>query len=145
MFAWKGETLHEYWSNTMRLFDFDGQGPNLLIDDWLALVHAGARDLGGVSANGDSVSPSLPWEPVERMREKAASIGFALHERLPVYPQIDADLQPAADELRRTLVGDEVTYVVCRNVNISNVCVGSCSFCGFMRKSHDAGGAWHHD
>jgi FO synthase len=79
------------------------------------------------------------------MRDKAASIGFVVHERLPVYPQIDADLQPAADELRRTLVGDEVTYVVCRNVNISNVCVGSCSFCGFMRKTHDARGAWHHD
>ena len=119
--------------------------PNLLTDDWLALVEAGARDLGGVSANGDSVSPSLPWEPVDRIREKAATIGFVLHERLPLYPQIDADLQPAADELRRQLVGDEVTYVVCRNVNISNVCVGSCSFCGFMRRSHDARGAWHHD
>jgi FO synthase len=119
--------------------------PNLLRDDWLPLVEAGARDLGGVSANGDSVSPSLPWEPVARLREKAASIGFLLHERLPVYPQVDADLQPAADQLRRALVGDEVTYVVCRNVNISNVCVGSCSFCGFMRRSHDAAGAWHHD
>jgi len=119
--------------------------PNLLSDDWLDMVRAGARDLGGVSANGDSVSPSLPWEPVHAMREKAASIGFLLHERLPVYPEVDADLQPAADELRRQLVGDEVTYVVCRNVNISNVCVGSCSFCGFMRRSHDASGAWHHD
>jgi 7,8-didemethyl-8-hydroxy-5-deazariboflavin synthase CofH subunit/7,8-didemethyl-8-hydroxy-5-deazariboflavin synthase CofG subunit len=119
--------------------------PNLLDDGWLSLVQAGARDLGGVSANGDSVSPSLPWESVDAMRDKAASIGFVVHERLPVYPQIAADLQPAADELRRTLVGDEVTYVVCRNVNISNVCVGSCSFCGFMRKTHDARGAWHHD
>jgi 7,8-didemethyl-8-hydroxy-5-deazariboflavin synthase CofH subunit/7,8-didemethyl-8-hydroxy-5-deazariboflavin synthase CofG subunit len=119
--------------------------PNLLGDGWLELVRAGARDLGGVSANGDSVSPSLAWEPVQRMRSQAASLGFVLHERLPVYPDVDADLQPAADELRRALVGDEVTYVVCRNVNISNVCVGSCSFCGFMRRSHDAGGAWHHD
>ncbi len=119
--------------------------PNLLLDGWTSLVECGARDLGGVSANGDSVSPSLPWEPVSRMREKAASIGFVLRERLPVYPAVDADLQPAADELRRSLVGDEVTYVVCRNVNISNVCVGSCSFCGFMRKTHEARGAWHHD
>jgi 7,8-didemethyl-8-hydroxy-5-deazariboflavin synthase CofH subunit/7,8-didemethyl-8-hydroxy-5-deazariboflavin synthase CofG subunit len=119
--------------------------PNLLLDGWTSLVECGARDLGGVSANGDSVSPSLPWESLRQMREKAASIGFVLHERLPVYPDVHADLQPAADELRRTLVGDEVTYVVCRNVNISNVCVGSCSFCGFMRKSHSAHGAWHHD
>ncbi|HXA27747.1 MAG TPA: 5-amino-6-(D-ribitylamino)uracil--L-tyrosine 4-hydroxyphenyl transferase CofH [Candidatus Angelobacter sp.] len=119
--------------------------PNLLLDGWTSLVEAGARDLGGVSANGDSVSPSLPWESVTAMRERAASIGYVLRERLPVYPDVAADLQPAADELRRTLVGDEVTYVVCRNVNISNVCVGSCSFCGFMRKTHEARGAWHHD
>jgi 7,8-didemethyl-8-hydroxy-5-deazariboflavin synthase CofH subunit/7,8-didemethyl-8-hydroxy-5-deazariboflavin synthase CofG subunit len=119
--------------------------PNLLLSGWTSLVAAGARDLGGVSANGDSVSPSLPWESVAAMHAKASSIGFVLRERLPVYPEIDADLQPAADELRRTLVGDEVTYVVCRNVNISNVCVGSCSFCGFMRKTHEARGAWHHD
>jgi 7,8-didemethyl-8-hydroxy-5-deazariboflavin synthase len=31
--------------------------PNLASDGWIALVQAGARDLGGVSANGDSVSP----------------------------------------------------------------------------------------
>jgi 7,8-didemethyl-8-hydroxy-5-deazariboflavin synthase CofH subunit/7,8-didemethyl-8-hydroxy-5-deazariboflavin synthase CofG subunit len=119
--------------------------PNLLLDGWTSLVECGARDLGGVSANGDSVSPSLPWESLAQMRARAESIGFTLRERLPVYPWVDADLQPAADELRRTLVGDEVTYVVCRNVNISNVCVGSCSFCGFMRKTHEARGAWHHD
>jgi 7,8-didemethyl-8-hydroxy-5-deazariboflavin synthase CofH subunit/7,8-didemethyl-8-hydroxy-5-deazariboflavin synthase CofG subunit len=119
--------------------------PNLLDGGWLGLVSAGARDLGGVSANGDSVSPEKGWDPVAVMAAQARSIGFVLRERLPVYPQVDADLQPAADELRRILVGDEVTYVICRNVNISNVCVGSCSFCGFMRRSHDAAGAWHHD
>ena len=119
--------------------------PNLLPDTWPAMVAAGARDLGGVSANGDSVSPEQAWAPVAQLRATARSIGFQLHERLPVHPAVDADLQPAADELRRALVGDEVTYVICRNVNISNVCVGSCSFCGFMRRSHDAAGAWHHD
>ncbi|HEY6380165.1 MAG TPA: 5-amino-6-(D-ribitylamino)uracil--L-tyrosine 4-hydroxyphenyl transferase CofH [Candidatus Dormibacteraeota bacterium] len=119
--------------------------PNLLDGGFEPLVAAGARDLGGVSANGDSVSPDKPWEPVARIRARARHIGFALEERLPVYPEVDADLQPAADALRATLVGDEVTYVICRNVNISNVCVGSCSFCGFMRRTHEAAGAWHHD
>ncbi|TMC50655.1 MAG: 7,8-didemethyl-8-hydroxy-5-deazariboflavin synthase subunit CofH [Chloroflexi bacterium] len=119
--------------------------PNLLEGGWTQLVEEGARDLGGISANGDSVSPDHAWEAVDAYASTARSIGFVLHERLPVYPQVDADLQPAADELRRSLVGDEVTYVICRNVNISNVCVGSCSFCGFMRRSHHAAGAWHHD
>ncbi|HET9050973.1 MAG TPA: 5-amino-6-(D-ribitylamino)uracil--L-tyrosine 4-hydroxyphenyl transferase CofH [Candidatus Dormibacteraeota bacterium] len=119
--------------------------PNLLDGAWPLLVEDGARDLGGISANGDSVSPGRPWEPVAVMRERARDIGYALDERLPVYPDVDADLRPAADSLRRELVGDVVTYVVCRNVNVSNVCVGSCSFCGFMRRTHDAAGAWHHD
>src|SRR6187455_1494215 len=34
VFAWKGETLEEYWDYTHRLFDFGGgQGPNLILDD----------------------------------------------------------------------------------------------------------------
>jgi adenosylhomocysteinase len=45
VFAWKGETLEEYWWCTMQLFDFgDGLGPNLLVDDGgdvTLLVHKG--------------------------------------------------------------------------------------------------------
>ncbi|MEV4618496.1 adenosylhomocysteinase [Asanoa sp. NPDC049573] len=45
VFAWKGETLEEYWWCTMRLFEFgDGQGPNLIVDDGgdaTLLVHKG--------------------------------------------------------------------------------------------------------
>jgi len=34
VFAWKGETLEEYWWCTERAFDFgDGQGPNMILDD----------------------------------------------------------------------------------------------------------------
>ncbi|GIF72154.1 adenosylhomocysteinase [Asanoa siamensis] len=47
VFAWKGETLAEYWWCTMRLFDFgDGQGPNLIVDDGgdaTLLVHKGVE------------------------------------------------------------------------------------------------------
>ncbi|MFI5289452.1 MAG: radical SAM protein, partial [Polyangia bacterium] len=38
-----------------------------------------------------------------------------------------------ADELRRQEVGDEVGYVVNRNVNFTNVCVKACRFCAFSR------------
>ncbi|MHC1579811.1 MAG: radical SAM protein, partial [Candidatus Alkanophagales archaeon] len=38
-----------------------------------------------------------------------------------------------ADELRREACGDVVTYVVNRNINFTNVCVGSCKFCAFRR------------
>jgi adenosylhomocysteinase len=47
VFAWKGETLEEYWWCTSQLFDFgDGRGPDLLVDDGgdvTLLVHLGAE------------------------------------------------------------------------------------------------------
>lgn len=39
----------------------------------------------------------------------------------------------AADMIRMKLVGDVVTYVKNRNINFTNICVGSCRFCGFKR------------
>ena len=33
VFAWKGETLKEYWWATERALDFNGKGPNLIVDD----------------------------------------------------------------------------------------------------------------
>lgn len=38
-----------------------------------------------------------------------------------------------ADELRDSVNGDEVTYVVNRNVNYTNVCTFKCTFCGFSK------------
>ena len=43
------------------------------------------------------------------------------------------DLVAAADEVRRSRVGDRVTYVVNRNINFTNVCVKRCGFCAFSR------------
>ena len=39
----------------------------------------------------------------------------------------------AADDLRRRLVGDEVTFVRNRNINYTNVCTYKCRFCGFSK------------
>ena len=38
-----------------------------------------------------------------------------------------------ADELRRETVGDEVTYVVNRNINYTNMCYFRCGFCAFSK------------
>jgi 5-amino-6-(D-ribitylamino)uracil---L-tyrosine 4-hydroxyphenyl transferase len=38
-----------------------------------------------------------------------------------------------ADELRRKTVGNNVTYVVNRNINFTNVCIKQCGFCAFSR------------
>jgi len=55
-------------------------------------------------------------------------------------PEAIEDLRQAADELRRELAGDTVTFVVNRNINVSNICTVGCAFCGFGqgRRSPDA-------
>ena len=189
--------------------DVGVQIPPNLSDWWLPLVEEGATDLGGLSANGDHISPEHPFPSVHRMRKQLEPRGYALTERLCVYPQymdpdwleqgvLDAiklrfwsfiprrgsgrreerpirrdlvpgaiargregaalapeeltalfaetrpeaieDMRQAADELRAELAGETVTFVVNRNINVSNVCTVGCAFCGFGqgRRSPDA-------
>jgi 7,8-didemethyl-8-hydroxy-5-deazariboflavin synthase CofH subunit len=47
-------------------------------------------------------------------------------------------LMSAADHARRADRGDVVTYVVCRNMNFTNVCYVGCTYCGFSRHKDDA-------
>ncbi|MGZ4201418.1 MAG: 7,8-didemethyl-8-hydroxy-5-deazariboflavin synthase subunit CofG, partial [Thermoleophilaceae bacterium] len=185
------------------------QVPPNLSDWWPELVRAGATDLGGLSANGDHISPEHPFPSPHQVRKRLKEEGFALTERLCVYPEfIDAEwvaqgvldviktkywsfiprrgsgrtselslpdtaapraieraraghaltpeeltalfaerrrevieeMRLAADELRAELAGDTVTFVVNRNINVSNICVVGCAFCGFGqgRRSPDA-------
>jgi FO synthase len=48
------------------------------------------------------------------------------------------DVIALADQLRRDTVGDEVTYVVNRNINFTNVCYVGCRFCAFAQRRTDA-------
>jgi FO synthase len=186
------------------------QVPPNLSDWWPELVAAGATDLGGLSANGDHISPEHPFPSPHQVRKTLAADGVALTERLCVYPQylepdwvaqsvldvvktkfwsfiprkgsgrqdapfaINSDLvgpaierardgafltpeemtalfaetrpeaieamRAAADELRRELAGETVTFVVNRNINVSNVCIVGCAYCGFGhgKRSPDA-------
>jgi adenosylhomocysteinase len=47
VFAWKGETIKEYWWCTKKALDFgDGQGPNLIVDDGgdaTLMIHKGVE------------------------------------------------------------------------------------------------------
>ncbi|GAA2127875.1 bifunctional FO biosynthesis protein CofGH [Actinomadura napierensis] len=52
-------------------------------------------------------------------------------------PELDA-LAKLADDLRRDTVGDDVTYVVTRNINFTNVCYTGCRFCAFAQRRTDA-------
>jgi FO synthase len=197
-------------AETRRLMpDVGIQVPPNLSDWWSELVAAGATDLGGLSANGDHISPEHPFPSPTQVRARLAADGYALSERLCVYPEyidpewvsapvldvitsrfwsfiprhgsgrrvvadIDSalapraierardgsalshaelaalfaerrpevieDLRAAADELRARVAGETVTFVVNRNINVSNVCIVGCAFCGFgqSKRSPDA-------
>jgi len=43
-----------------------------------------------------------------------------------------------ADDLRRDTVGEDVTYVVNRNINFTNICYTGCRFCAFAQRKGDA-------
>jgi len=43
----------------------------------------------------------------------------------------------AADAIREMRVGDDVTYVINRNINFTNICIGSCGFCAFRAREGD--------
>ena len=175
------------------------QVPPNLADWWPELVKAGATDLGGLSSNGDHISPEHPFPSPKQVRQRLQGIA-APSERLCVYPQymneewqsprvlevirskyasftprrtqpgvrpetieraregrflapeeleamfaesrpeVIEDMRQAADELRAELAGDLVTFVVNRNINVSNICTVGCAFCGFgvSKRSPDA-------
>ena len=58
-------------------------------------------------------------------------------------PEAVEDLRAAADELRAEVAGDTVTFVVNRNVNVSNVCIVGCAFCGFGQGKRSPGAYEH--
>ncbi|MGZ5320176.1 MAG: 5-amino-6-(D-ribitylamino)uracil--L-tyrosine 4-hydroxyphenyl transferase CofH [Solirubrobacterales bacterium] len=63
------------------------QVPPNLAGWWGELVEAGATDLGGLSANGDHISPEHPFPSPPQVRGDLAPRGYALSERLCAYPQ----------------------------------------------------------
>ncbi|HEX5294092.1 MAG TPA: bifunctional FO biosynthesis protein CofGH [Streptosporangiaceae bacterium] len=52
-------------------------------------------------------------------------------------PELEA-LAALADGLRADTVGDDVTFVVTRNINFTNVCYTGCRFCAFAQRRTDA-------
>ncbi|CAB4934029.1 unannotated protein [freshwater metagenome] len=52
-------------------------------------------------------------------------------------PGMDA-VAALADDLRKQVNGDTVTYVVNRNINFTNICYTGCRFCAFAQRKGDA-------
>jgi FO synthase len=73
-----------------------------------------------------------PAQLLERRHEAAALALFGAEG-----PALEAICR-LADDVRRDAVGDDVTYVVNRNINFSNVCYVGCRFCAFAQRERDA-------
>jgi FO synthase len=116
----------------------------------------GYRRLEDWYSGGDSPPPEGAAIAIEAARTGAwrvpgrvsrASVGWALDraadgEELSVEELsllfttrgVEAErLYSVADDLRRAAVGDEVTYVVNRNINYTNMCYFRCGFCAFSK------------
>ncbi len=82
------EEMKRLVAETRRLMPEVGiQVPPNLADWWDELVEAGATDLGGLSANGDHISPEHAFPSPHQVRKRLAPRGYALTERLCAYPR----------------------------------------------------------
>jgi len=73
-------------------------------------------------------------DPAALAREEHHELAVALMSAEGA--ELDA-LCELADDVRRAAVGDEVTYVVNRNINFTNVCYTGCRFCAFAQRRDD--------
>ncbi|HCA84703.1 MAG TPA: 7,8-didemethyl-8-hydroxy-5-deazariboflavin synthase [Streptomyces sp.] len=101
--------------------------------DWEALREAAAPGMVPSRIDGDvrSALATAADDPTRLTDEEALAL---LHADGPA---LDA-LCGVADDVRRAAVGDEVTYIVTRNINFTNVCYTGCRFCAFAQRRTDA-------
>ncbi|GAB96515.1 FO synthase [Kineosphaera limosa] len=124
-----------------RRSDFDS-----VYGDWAA-VAAASRRIGTEAAGKDAGNPTRLARYVEAdvaaamRRAEANPAGLSDDDYLTLMTAEGAGLEAVcalADGLRKDTVGDDVTYVVNRNINFSNVCYVGCRFCAFAQRAQDA-------
>ncbi|MGW4074487.1 bifunctional FO biosynthesis protein CofGH [Streptomyces asiaticus] len=101
--------------------------------DWEALREAAAPGMvpSRVDADVKAALARAADDPTRLTDPEALAL---LHAEGPA---LDA-LCRIADDLRRATVGDDVTYIVTRNINFTNVCYTGCRFCAFAQRRTDA-------
>ena len=102
------------------------------------------REAPGVPRPGRDDAPAIlrPGETAAALRQAerdpaALTDDQALALLAADGPDLEA-LTGIADALRREVKGDDVTYVVTRNINFTNVCYTGCRFCAFAQRRTDA-------
>lgn len=116
----------------------------------LSLAGGLARDGSGWSPGVDMpvpISIGAPYGIIRRATDEALSRAArgesldpeAIAAMLVARGSEAEEIVRVADQLRRDVCGDVVTYVVNRNINYTNICSFSCSFCAFSKTSAKAG------
>ena len=108
--------------------------------DWTEI---GTRIQPGAGPHGSGGPPRrAPGEVVAALRSAERDpAGITDDEALALLDADDAELEALtslADGLRRDTVGEDVSYVVTRNINFTNVCYTGCRFCAFAQRRTDA-------
>lgn len=98
--------------------------------DWSVLSAPVALPVSGDVAEGLRIARS---DPAALLHNEEAALALFSADG-----QALDELCRIADEVRSDVVGDDVTYVVNRNINFSNVCYVGCRFCAFAQRERDA-------
>ncbi|WP_405693874.1 bifunctional FO biosynthesis protein CofGH [Streptomyces sp. NBC_01185] len=101
--------------------------------DWEALREAAAPGMvpSRIDADVRQALSQAADDPTKLTDDQALAL---LHADGPALDE----LCRIADTLRRDVVGDDVTYIVTRNINFTNVCYTGCRFCAFAQRRTDA-------
>ena len=100
------------------------------------LRHADAEGLardGRWAAGATLESPPLPAAAAPLRLDEGTLDEDAITTLFTARGRDYAAVIAAADNLRHDVCGDEVTYVVTRNINYTNVCYFRCGFCAFSK------------
>lgn len=93
------------------------------------------------------VSPAIGAGPeVKAILEKVLLGGEVSEAEATVLFKVEGEDRQAlfrvADEMRKRVNGDQVSFVVNRNINFTNVCYMGCKFCGFAKRAEDKDAEW---
>jgi cyclic dehypoxanthinyl futalosine synthase len=93
------------------------------------------QPVAGRAAPPVNVKPARAHSVDTLLADAAAGARLSYEDGLRLYAEAPTlELGAAADQRRQGLhAGNEVTYIIDRNVNYTNVCVTRCKFCNFYR------------